>query len=88
MPYPMAPMPSFAEFRQKLENEFGCEYKTLPEKLVDDKGQEHDVCYFQRVVGDEKRTCAVPIDDQGEMMTPSMIRNICERLEISLGHWF
>jgi len=81
MPYPMTPLPSFAEFRQKLESEWNCEYKTLPEKLTDEKGNEHAVRYLERDLGGRVARYVVECDED-EILVPSLIRSICARLEI------
>ena len=81
MAYPFVKFPSFGEFRKILEDEFACEYKKLDGVLVDPDGNDHEVFYFERVIG--KKTLFAPVDmDNDTILTPSVLRSICARLEI------
>ena len=67
MAYPFVKAPTFAEFKHRLINEFGCEYKTLDAMLTDNKGHMPEVRYFEREISKEDvRRVAVDFPDEQE----------------------
>jgi len=79
-------LPSLGEFRAILEKEFDCKYKKLDGVLVDPDGKEHEVYYFERKIG--KKTLFVPADvPDDNVLTPSVLRSLCSRLQISLDRF-
>jgi hypothetical protein len=84
--YPFVKFPSFREFRKILQDEFACEYKKLDGVLVDPDGSDHEIFYFQRVVG--KKTFLAPVDlTDDTILTPSVLRSICARLRVPVEHF-
>jgi hypothetical protein len=79
--YPLAQMPRFAEFRERLALEFGCTYEQLPDSLVVNDGEPQAVHYLKRVINGVTLTYAVFIGDD-ERVRPSIIRSACARLQI------
>ncbi len=54
--------------------------------LLDPDGNAHEVYYFERVVG--KRTLYAPADlTDDTMLTPSVLRSICNRLRVPLARF-
>lgn len=82
MAYPMIQFPTFAEFKDRLTSEFGCEYKQLPHSLAVGDGEPQPINYFERVVGGETRRYVVFIPDD-ERLVPSVIRSICAALRLN-----
>ena len=70
MPYPFAPLPTFAELRAILEQEFGCEFKK-DDSIIVELGDSYPVTYFERDMGGEVLTCVVvaPKDKTSENRT-------------------
>ena len=81
MPYPFG-FPSLAGFQRSLKEKFQCEYKTLPSKLKDEEGNEHEITYFERNFEQQKLRCVVVLA-KTEYILPSVVRSICRRLKIN-----
>ena len=84
MAYPFTRLPSLAEFGQALKKKFNCEYKALPGGgLEDEKGNLHQVKYFEREVDGQTIQCVVVLEDDA-ILLPSMVLSICARLKIDV----
>ena len=79
MAYPFTPMPKFSEFKVRLEAEFGCLFKT------ETNGTPLPIQYFEKSVNGRVVRCVIRIDNENDIMTPSVLRSICTRLKIDLG---
>ena len=87
MAHPFQAFPSFAEFKKRLTEEFGCAYLALDGVIFDPAGSTHKVFYFERKFDNGKiLRCATTLEDS-EILTPSMIRNVCDRLEVPVGEF-
>lgn len=80
MPYPFAPAMSFNQLRERLEVEFGCQFKE--EELRISKGQAIRVTYVIRP--SDKRKIVVPYGDDDEMVNPGVLRSTCAKLKIDI----
>ena len=69
-------MPTFAEFRIRLEKEFDCKFNIDREPFP--------ISYFERIVNGKKITCVVDLNSDSEPVTPTVIRSVCTRLKINL----
>ena len=82
MPYPMVPSQTFQKFRDCLLTKFQCTYNRLENPLVDARGNEFDVWYFERKIPNNGRfQCTVDMKDD-DWMLPRQTRSICARLRI------
>jgi hypothetical protein len=80
VPYPMIPFPTFAEFRGRLEREYGCTYQELPSSV----GAPFPVRYLEREVDGKTIRCTVDIEE-GTRLTPHLLRFFCRRLKLPPG---
>jgi hypothetical protein len=78
-PYPFSQRPYFVEFKKRLTEEFGCEYKILEFKL--DALEFYTVPCFERNIGG-RVVRTVAIFDDYDRLEFSDIRRICRTLEI------
>ena len=82
MPYPFAPLPTFAELRAILEQEFGCEFKK-DDSIIVELGDSYPVTYFERDMGGEVLTCVVVAPkDKRQRIELDFLRSIVERLQL------
>ena len=82
MPYPFTQAPTFAEFREALERDFGCEYKHVEGEIVTEGGDSFPVTYFERRVDGGAMTAAVAFDSDDVRVQPSVVRTVCRLLKI------
>ena len=68
-------MPTFHYLRSKLETEFGCVFKSINDDPF-------PVDYFERAVNGKKLLCPVSFEDDSAILTPTVLRHICRRLNI------
>jgi hypothetical protein len=83
LPYPFAPLPTFAELKRILEQEFGCEFKqdVLILNLVNN--QTYSITYFERDMGGEVLDCVVIFpEDENERVLLTLLRSIIHRLRL------
>ena len=81
MPYPFAPLPTFAELKRILEQEFGCEFKK--DLLILDliRNYAYSVTYFERDMSGEILDCVVLFpEDENERVQLTLLRSIIHRL--------
>lgn len=76
MAYPFTPLPSFDDFKKRVEKEFGCRFK------VDNEKTPFPVQFFERTINGKKIKCAISFDNENEILTLSVLRSICARLKI------
>ena len=69
--------PTFAELRERLWNEFQCEFKSI--RVVE---SEPPITFFERTVNGKILKCVVAFDDNYLIIEPHMLRYICDRLQI------
>ncbi len=83
--YPMIQMPTVKDFVKRLEEEYGVVTKDVT--CLSDHEGELWMRYLYREVDDVKRGVMLPqdLDIESDMLTPSVIRNICDRLDIPKG---
>lgn len=79
--YPFTKLPTFFEFRERLEKDYKCKYK------IDDDKTPFPIQYFEKGSGKKKITCAVSFNNDAEILTPSVLRSICKRLKINPKHF-
>jgi len=77
--YPFIPLPSFDEFILKLKKKYKCEYKTFSIKL---NGKTVKIEYFERSYYKKKIKCVVSIENKNDIIPPTLLRSICNRLKI------
>lgn len=80
MPYPFLRSLTFEEFKNRLEDEFDCEFDDL--KVQHSDGESYPVRYFQRKVDDKIIRCVVSFTGDEEIVSPSLVRSICNNLKI------
>jgi hypothetical protein len=82
LPYPFAQLPTFAEFRVILEQEFGCEFKQ-EFQIINEVNDSYPVTYFERDMGGRVLDYVVVFPaDINERMSLGLLRSIIQRLEI------
>ena len=77
----MAELPSFSNFRQRLEQEHGCRFCEAGNLQCTD-GQVHSIAYIERIVDGESLTYVFVIDREGMNITWHLVRSVCARLRI------
>lgn len=82
MAYPFAPMPSFGEFRARLEEEFGCSIQ-WGEEVANGAGEKIRICRVTRSVNGKVIRRAVQFGADDEILTLAVLRSVCARLEIN-----
>jgi hypothetical protein len=85
MAYPLAKVPTYAEFRGRLEKELYCKHLKADGKLKDPQGNEHDICYFEREVSGKTLRVAAPDLKDDEHVLWSVVRSVCNRLQVDLA---
>jgi len=82
LPYPFAPLPTFAELCQILQDEFGCELKTH-ETLVLNIGDSYPVTYLERDMDGEILTVSIVLpENRQERIELDFLRSITQRLRL------
>jgi hypothetical protein len=79
--YPFMPFPAFADFKARLESEFGCSFK-IGEDLCDGDGDSQPITYFEREVEGKRVQCVVSVADEQDPVATFLIRDVCKRLKI------
>jgi len=82
--YPFTQCPTFREFKNTLEKEFGCKFK---QKNIIKNGDPYTVCYFERIVDGDTIQCSVDSYDDEERIVFQVIRSICRRLKIDPAYF-
>ncbi len=83
MPYPFAPLPTFAELKEILEHEFGCEFKQDLQILNIVNDHIYSITYFERDMGGEILDCVVIFpEDENERVQLTLLRSIIHRLRL------
>lgn len=83
MPYPFAPLPTFAELKRILEQEFGCEFKQDFLIFNEVSRDTYSITYFERDMGGEVLDCVVIFpDDENERVQLTLLRSIIHRLQL------
>lgn len=77
MAYPFIEWPTFGDFRQRLLDEFGCEY----DEVATVNGTE--VGCLARAADDGTYRCYGVVYEDHERLAPSIVRSICAQLLIS-----
>ena len=77
MAYPFIDWPTFGAFRQRLVEEFGCEYHEVA-TINSDR-----VNRLRRTVDGDVRDYGVTYGDD-ERVTPTVLRSICRRLDVDV----
>jgi hypothetical protein len=77
-PYPFSQRPLFIDFKKRLAEDFGCEYKTMECKLDSDF---YTVPYFERDLAGRVLRCVAIFEDDARLEF-SDLRRICRILEI------
>jgi hypothetical protein len=80
--YPFAKAPTYAELKERLAKEFGCELHEVQGKIVDLQGIQHAVHYFERAVDGKRYRAAAPDLKDDERVLYSTTRSLCSRLRI------
>lgn len=80
MPYPFVQCPTFAELKEKLRQEYGCQIRDGGELTSDDGSS--PITYLERVVDGKSLTYVIVIDDDETRIEVDLIRGICDRLQI------
>ena len=76
MAYPFTPLPTFTDFKKQLENEFNCQFQ------IDNDRTPFPIQFLERTVDGKKIKCTVNFENENEVLTPSVLRSICTRLNI------
>lgn len=82
MPYPFTPTCTYAVLKERLENEFKCKHLKITGTIVDLKGVEHDVYYFERDFEGKKYRAVAPDLQPTDYALHSVTRSLCARLRI------
>lgn len=80
MGYPFVQFPTFREFRERLENEYNCSFESLERTI--NNGEIITIFFFVRIIGDRQLRCSIQNFNDDDRIKPSVLRSICERLEI------
>ena len=80
MPYPFGPWPSWAEIINTLSG-LGVRFKD--EQLKINGSPPVRAQYFEHAMDGKTIRCEVSFDDVNDLVPPSMIRYICNRLRIN-----
>ena len=76
MAYPFSEMPSFKDFRERLEKDHDCVFK-------DTENDSFPLSYFERIYNGKKLQCPVSFNNNdNDILTPTVLRYICRRLEV------
>lgn len=89
MAYPFAAAPNVGEFKTRLFNEFGCEYK-IESEVLNEEGLPLQIGYFKRDVNGKVLKCAVDLKQfsQDEIIVSlPVVKSICSRLNIPVQHF-
>ncbi len=78
MAYPFIKWPTLKEFVDKAKREFGAKETTVSGTLIGPRGP------VTVVALEREGKCAVLPDDDGQRLTPTMLRSLCNRLGMSL----
>lgn len=84
MPYPLVQVPTFAEFKKRLADEFGCEFKSETVQSRNN-GTFFVAPYFERIVHGKQLTYSVSIENEDDRVTLHLIRSVCRRLEMDMS---
>lgn len=79
MPYPLAKLPTFSEFKSKLEQE-QCVFLDCAGHLRSPDGETYPITCIERTVDGETLTYVIVVDDPD--ITWHLVRSVCERLKI------
>lgn len=82
MAYPFMPFPTFADFKARLETEFGCRF-VIGDDLCDGDGDSQPITYFEREVDGKVVRCVVSVAGEETRVATLFIRNVCKRLKIA-----
>ena len=80
MAYPFIQWPTFGDFRQRLIDEFDCDYDTIG--TINGTA----IGCLRRTIDGEDRRYGVTFDDH-DRLAPTVIRSICHRLSINVKHF-
>ncbi|HET6892733.1 MAG TPA: hypothetical protein VFH31_16635 [Pyrinomonadaceae bacterium] len=88
MPYPFAPLPTFAELKRILEEEFGCDFKQ-DLLIFNERSQDtYSITYFERDMGGEVLDCVVIFpEDENERLQLTLLRSIIHSLKLDPGRF-
>ena len=78
--YPMMQAPLFADFKQRLINEYDCSYK-VNQEVTNGDGDPVSIYYFERVIDGQVFTRTVDFADDDRVASWN-IRSICTKLRI------
>jgi hypothetical protein len=83
LPYPFAPLPTFAELKRILEEEFGCEFKQDLLILNELNHNTYSITYFERDMAGELLDCVVIFpEDEDERVQLTVLRSVIHRLRL------
>jgi hypothetical protein len=77
--YPFAQCPTFSEFKDSLEKEFGCQFK---QKNILKNGEPFIILYFERMLDESVIQCSIDSYNEEDRIAFPVIRSVCRRLKI------
>jgi len=80
--YPFAKAPTYAEMKERLQNEFECKLLKVEGKIRDLQGVEHDVYFFERTLHNKTYRAVAPDLKDDDRVLYSVTRSLCNRLRI------
>ena len=86
MAYPFVQLPTFEEFIARVTSkEFGCTFETVESPMIHDETDAISIHFLKRIVNGDARNYVIYHSDFQDRMTFSVLRSICERLEIPVS---
>ena len=84
MAYPFVQQCTFGEMIGRLKDEFDCEYETVAAPMLVDGDEDQcvPIHFFKRTIEGKTRTHALYIHDYEDRVQFSVVRSICDRLDI------
>lgn len=84
MAYPFAQCPTFREFKNILEKEFGCQFK---QKNMLKNGEPYTILYFERSFDGSIIQCSIDSYNDEDRIAFPVIRSVCRRLKIDPAYF-
>lgn len=85
MAYPAHPLPTFAEFKTKLAEDYNVEYIEGCQIQKDGSDDPHSVWYFKRHIDGEDRTYVFHNPGDEVLVSYYSIRSICKHFDIDVA---
>lgn len=84
MAYPFAQMPTLGQFVRRACSDYGCTHEKGSVTLFGPDGESR-VSALSREENGERKVVVLPFLDDGERLTPHLLRSLCRRLGLPLA---